>query len=186
MRIFCRKKIDAFILLWNNHISTKKVRNTVIFFVLILILLIAKFDLWEIIISRFSDGGYAGSKTVQAVNLIKEGMMSPIFGMGIGHDVSIVYYNGVRRTNAFEVMWAEAFMQLGIVGLFIYLAIIGNSLMMMYKRYRYTNNSYLGIAFLGVTCFCVTSFFNPFMSNTIGILYFLISLGMLERYKHYY
>lgn len=173
------------VLLYNR----KKVRSLKISLTIIAVLLVAVsyFGLDKILMLRFSGNYTPIYKIIQIQSLAQEICVSPLIGEGLSKNIVIDYgYSTVSSP-----MVENAFFQLGVnsglIGmlLFFVLCILTiNKLRYNSKMYQYIGNIKLAdiytSLYIGLFCIFVINMTNPFLNNSIGLVFLAITIGLAE------
>lgn len=179
---FIASAICVIILLYKNHVLTRKVG--ILFFLLLLIGIygVIKFDLINTILGRFSGEDYSSTyRLTQLESIIKEFLKSPILGHGFAYEYTTVYGSTIRTTSGFEIAWGELLVDTGIIG-FLLFGMITIKVFHRLLVYGKRNNTAFVFA-LGLLLIYIESFTNPFINNSIGLTYLSICAGMTQLKK---
>ena len=140
---------------------------------------------YRILLGRLSDDGTVEYKWTQAAQLLKIWAKSPIFGMGFGYSAD-VYYEGLTMHGVyqFEVMWMQLLLNTGLVGFLMFVGHIWISIKKLRHLYRQTGQETYLILWIAVFYLCLVSFSNPFMNNSIGLLFYALASGIADANDH--
>ena len=137
----------------------------------------------------------AGQSRLNQLEPLTEGILQkPILGHGFGktltyksNDPRVLekHPDGLYTTYAFEWGYLDIALKVGVVGLLIYLALIG------YLSYRGIRNYELGIMNIinigllaGLVALGVTNIFSPYLNHPLGIGYIMLISAILCNQKN--
>ncbi len=168
--------VYLYFLLYSNDNVKKKL---IIFFVGSVGLLFIAYitGVINIFIGRFTGGYTMSLKFIQAYELLKGFMQKPLFGWGIGCSYAINTPTYTISSVYYEVMWCEMLMKLGVLGMIPYVLLILGSIRSLYKLYKAKDDYIYLFLMLGIVFLCGISFSNPFMNNSLGLVFFAICVG---------
>ena len=173
--------VIVFVILLKNGVNPKVIYAGVIG-LFCLMLLNNKFDLLNILESKYEGNYTADNRLVQFKGLFKEFMVKPVFGHGFGHKVAIEYNGSIRVTESFEISYCELLVDTGVVGLLLFLFCIFYYVIRLIKQSRIVSD--LFIFSMGLIFICLQSTTNPYINNSIGLTYFGICAGLSNCLKH--
>jgi hypothetical protein len=102
--------------------------------------------------------------------LLRKIMQSPIFGSGIGANIGEL--SNYART---EYMYLDLIFKMGIIGLMTYFSSLIYVVIMFFKKIQPVKRENKTLPFLiALAGVLVSSFFNPFLNNPIGLIYLMI------------
>ena len=136
---------------------------------------------FDILFARFTDTYNFNTKATQAVELLKIWLNHFVLGTGLGEIIPISYENGIKYSYMFEVQWLELAAHAGFIGIGIYLLLIFLTVRKLHRLYIKQNNSLYLILSLMIIYICLVSFTNPFMNNSIGLIFFAMAVGVVTQ-----
>ncbi len=169
----------------------KKLSYRTIFLIIASIVIVAvlfvRFDIYQMFMLRLESGSVE-HKSSQFEKLLSLWLSRPIFGYGFG---CTTYYpvDGVLvERYMFENVWMQILFHNGIVGLLLLLSAIVYTCVNLQRLYKKRGDVYFLILEVGLIYICIVSLFNPFINNSIGMVYFAIcvgvsNIGKTERYR---
>lgn len=167
-------------LLSNKKISYDKLFKYIILVIILMIILLFKFNVLKVLSARFSGDYTMGYKGTQGIEILRKFIKNPILGYGLGYPIVINYGYQLLDSYSFEIMWLQLLLHLGIIGFGVYVSHIIATLKQLYTKFKTAlkdNNTYL-IFFVSVIFICLDSFTNPYMNNAIGILFYDLAVGV--------
>ena len=160
-----------------------KTMSTIIFIISIIACILVISGSYSILISRFSDNYKLSLKITQAEQLLDKWVEHPFFGTGLGQTVTVDYGDHILKKYQFEVQWLQQLVHMGLIGLSLFLIHIYYSIRKLYNIYiLYRRNDLLILSFM-ILYICLVSFTNPFMNNSIGLLFYSMAAGIAEQYN---
>ncbi len=128
--------------------------------------------------------------------LLREIKQAPIFGKGFGatvtyktQDPRILEQNptGEYTTYAFEWGYLDIWLKLGLLGLVVYLILLGKIIVAgikIIKNYELSITNLMTVGLLsGLVMVMVTSFFSPYLNHPLGIGYVVLISLFIEKNK---
>jgi len=127
----------------------------------------------------------AGATRLNQLEPLTHGILEkPILGHGFGKTLTYIsndprvlekYPDGNYTTYAFEWGYLDIALKIGVVGLFIYLALIGYLFFKGISNFQFLISKPLRIGLLvGLVALCVTNIFSPYLNHPLGIGYILL------------
>ena len=171
-----------------DEVKLKYDKYILYFTVLLLATVFAvRFNLFEVVMTRFSYGGSVEHKSVQLETLLHYIKFKPIFGYGFGYEISYVTGDVTNYRYVFEISWLQIWLHNGLIGLILYSTLILRTVYRLYKLFKLYKNTKFGricvILSISIIYMCISSFFNPFMNNSIGLTLFALCYGISIGYK---
>lgn len=161
-----------------NKLKFKRLLNIIIISVPVLIFLIVYFDIYTLMLERFSGNYSLGFKLIQTINLIQDTDMFFLFGNGIGHELTIDYGYYVKTAFKFENEWAELLNHTGIVGVCLFLYVLYSIIKDLKELSNKIGNMIPYGFLLGIIILAIENLSNPFLNNAIGLTYVALCCGM--------
>lgn len=161
-----------------------KRRNTSRIIIILVLSVIALFIIWKlgvvkIMFERYQESNSFEIKFIQAFNLISEWINKPLIGEGLGKVITIDYKVFIRTEQyRFENSWLELLFHTGIIGVSSFIYLIYTCLKNMKRKYILTQNEDYYILRISIIFVCLVSLTNPFMNNSIGLIFFSICMGI--------
>lgn len=139
---------------------------------------------------QIEDDLYNSYVTRSSINneLIQLFMQKPIFGNGLG-----TVLTDIRKTSSFEYMYLEILMKMGIIGLIVFLVPIvylfiiwlkGYFTVLKFKHPGDSIHMLVSSFFLSLVSVAISSYFNPYLNNPLGIILFCCSAAVICNSKH--
>jgi O-antigen ligase len=139
---------------------------------------------------QFEDEAAVSSRWNLLPVLLKQIAVEPVVGAGFGkiltyrsNDPRILEQNsdGIFTTYAFEWGWLDIWLKLGIIGLMVYIFLMGKIFFDYLKLAleNITSLSCLGIC-LSIAVLAIVHFFTPYINHPLGIGVILIAIAFLE------
>lgn len=165
------------------HQSMRGKNETKVFLMVALVLAaagaaIVQLGIYDLMTERFSGDYTLSYKVTQTIELLKDWTAHPIFGNGLGHELTVNY--GFRRVTGcrFENMWGELINHTGLAGIALYLYMVLGTCKNLSLLSKKTGKLDYSLFALGILVLVAESFSNPFMNNAIGLTYYSICEGM--------
>lgn len=138
----------------------------------------------DILMSRFSGEYSVSIKIEEAQQIIEEWVSSPIFGYGFGHTIDF-NLNYIQKTNSYryEVMWLQLLCHTGLIGTIPFIMHVFITEKRLQRSYLISKETLCFIIELGVLFICLVSFTNPFMNNSIGLIFYSMAVGVADGLK---
>lgn len=165
---------------YGKKISLEKYYKYIIIALVLIVILLIRFNIFKILSARFSGDYTMGYKGTQGIEIIKTFVKNPLIGYGLGYPVLINYGYQLLNSYSFEIMWLQLLLHVGIIGFIFYcshIAVTLKTLLLRFKNESQNNSIYL-IFFVSVVFICLDSFTNPYMNNAIGLLFYDLAVGI--------
>ncbi|MBU1165054.1 O-antigen ligase family protein [Patescibacteria group bacterium] len=184
-----------------------KLKRNIIIGLLVFILILGIFDsvaIWlitqsssiELLMARSTEvttEAASSSRINQLQPIFAEIKKAPLLGHGFGKTVTyksadprIVSQNpdGMYTTYAFEWGYLDTWLEIGLIGLLIYLILIGLLILYGLKLYKTSGHKTLILGLLlGLTSLVIANVFTPYLNHPLGIGYVLLLTALFQKEK---